>query len=561
MTPLIPQGRTPSSRVPLAASIAWALVAASASGWAPMLALSGVALASVASALATVRRLKRVRKQIREERAVAKGPMGHPGPLMDFVPRAWPGFAKPVHLVELAAAITRSVTEAVEMCFSVPVRHGKTTLLVAAVVWLLLAKPDAQILYVSYAHGFAARQVARALAIARMLGIPLDRESRDDWTTKFGGRVKATGITGQLAGEGFTHIIVDDPHKNRAEAESQIIREGVIEAFWNDIYTRQVPSGTSVFIVHARWHPNDLIGVVSRGDKPFAYINYPAIDALGKALAPFMWAVEKLLEIKAKVGPYVWASLYDGNPKPRGGTLFRTIHAAPIETLLEHTGPSAVTIGLDFARTAKTRSDHHAAVAMRKTQADRKGADGKPRWMYDLLEAVEMRGTITDQRETDGAIVEPGFTRELARMARAYPGCRWAWYAARSEEWLAELVENAVNEELKASGHKGRIRIRILTIDTNQKWLRAQGWGATMNDGLARIASYERDVDPEKCGHMDALVAEHGEFTGQDGNKDNLVDAAVAAHDDLDDVKPGAPPQRGRGTGEGSVADRMSGLF
>jgi len=467
-----------------------------------------------------------------------------------------------VHLGALADAIERSITETVEMCFSVPVRHGKTTLLVAAVVWVLLVRPDAQILYVSYAHGFATRQVARALSIARMLGIPIDRESRDDWTTLFGGRVKATGIAGQLAGEGFSHVFIDDPHKNRAEAESQVIREGVIEAFWNDIYTRQVPSGTSVFIVHARWHPNDLIGVVSRGEKPFAYRNLPAIDQLGKALAPFMWPVDKLLDIKAKVGPYVWASLYDGHPRPRGGTLFRRVTSAAIEVLMEVKGPSTTCIGLDFARTANTRSDHHSAVVMRKSAATRKTAADKPVWMYDVLEAVEMRGTLTDQRDEPGEVIEPGFARELARLARAYPGARWAWYASRSEEWLAETVQKAVNEELAASGDKARVRIRILEITSRDKWLRAQGWGATMNGGLARVASYGRETedDDRKRVHMDALVAEHSEFSGAAGNKDNLVDAAVAAHDDLDDVTPssgGAPPPKRRAPSESEVAGSL----
>ena len=61
------------------------------------------------------------------------------------LPTAWPGYAPPEHLRQLVEAIERSVTETVEIAFSVPVRHGKTTLLVAAVVWLLIVKPDAQI--------------------------------------------------------------------------------------------------------------------------------------------------------------------------------------------------------------------------------------------------------------------------------------------------------------------------------------------------------------------------------------------------------------------------------
>lgn len=516
--------------------------------------------ASVASVFAGIARLRRIQRKVAEERVQKSPPQGHPGPLVDFVPRAWPGFAPPVHLRPLLEAIERSMRETVEMCFSVPVRHGKTTALVAAVVWILLVRPDAQILYVSYSHGFAEKQVSRAMSIARLLGIPLgERQRQDDWTTAFGGRVKATGIAGQLAGEGFTHIIVDDPHKNRAEAESMVIREGVIEAFWNDIYTRQIPSGTSVFIVHARWHPNDLIGVVSKGEKPFAYHNLPAISAAGKALAPLIgWTVAKLIEIRDKVGPYVWASLYQGNPRPRGGTLFRSILTAPLEVMRAITAPSVTGIGLDFARTSSTRSDHHAAVVMRKSASTRLTASGKPKYLHDILEAVEMRSTITDQRAEDGDIIEPGFTRELARLAMSYPGARWSWYGGRGEEWLGETVERAVNETLAAAGAKMRVRIRILPIENNDKWLRAQGYGATWNEGLVRIASLDQDHPAAE--HMDALVSEHGEFNGVKGNKDNLVDAAVAAHDDLEGVVPGGPARPRQGNAPPSEAENIGRL-
>lgn len=526
----------------------------------------GLVLASVWSVISGVQRVRRVWRKLDDERRVKAGVMEHPDGLLDFVPRAWPGFAAPMHLRALAEAIERSLTETVEIAFSVPVRHGKTTLLVAAVVWLLIAKPDAQILYVSYAHGFAAKQVSRAMAICRMLGVPLgDIQRQDEFTTAWGGRVKAVGVTGQITGEGFSHIFVDDPHKSRAEAESQKIRERVVEAFLNDIYTRQLPSGTSVFIVHARWHPLDLIGVLAAGKSPIRYVNLPALTwrgAVAIALAPWMWTVEKLLAIRDKVGPYVWASLYDGNPQPRGGTLFRD--AAVVEPeKMEATGPAAICIGIDLARTARTRSDHHAAVVMRKSAAPsgppvKPGGPRTPRWWYDVLDAVALRGPLTDQRTPSGDVITPGFAREVARLAVKYPGARLAWYSWPSEQWLAETLTNAVNDILRGAG-RPPIQIRLMPIDTREKYTRAQGWAAHWNEGLARVVSVAPE-DPA-AEHIDALVSELVEFTGADGNKDDLADASVAAHDDLEGVTPGAPPARGRGTGEGSEADRYAGLI
>lgn len=515
--------------------------------------LIGLVVLSVYSVISGVQRARRVRRKLREEKRRARAPFPHPGALVDFVPRAWPGFAAPTHLRSLAEAIELSVRETVEIAFSVPVRHGKTTLLVAAVVWLLIVKPDAQILYVSYAHGFAAKQVSRAMAICRLLGVPLgDTQRKDEFTTAWGGRVKAVGIRGQITGEGFSHIFVDDPHKNRLEAESPIIREATIEAFWNDIYTRQIPSGTSVFIVHARWHVNDLIGSVSRATKPIRYLNLPALTwrgAVAVALAPWMWAAEKLLEIKAKLGPYVWASLYDGTPQPRGGTLFKEAVLAVLDAL-QARGQAVTCIGIDLARTARTRSDHHAAVVMRKSPAPpgpplKPGGPPRLRWFCDIVDAIAVRAPLTDQKSESGELIAPGFARDLAKLAQKYPGARIAWYSSPNEEWLAESLQNATNEILLAAGARP-IRITLMPIVSRDKYLRAQSWGSTWNAGLVRVLSVEKDHASAE--HIDALIAQHNEFTGVDGNADDLVDAAVAAHDDLFDIRPGAPTPSGNST-------------
>jgi len=52
-------------------------------------------------------------------------------------------------------------------------------------------------------------------------------------------------------------MVVDDPYKNREEADSEIIREKIWETFNEVVFTRL--EGGSVIVCHTRWHEDDLI--------------------------------------------------------------------------------------------------------------------------------------------------------------------------------------------------------------------------------------------------------------------------------------------------------------
>ena len=93
-------------------------------------------------------------REITGSDAVALGP---PGPLLDFVPKLSPRFSAPTHLAPLADAFERGAAQcgAVQECHSVPVRHGKTTLVHHAIPYILRSDPTRGILYASYAFGFA----------------------------------------------------------------------------------------------------------------------------------------------------------------------------------------------------------------------------------------------------------------------------------------------------------------------------------------------------------------------------------------------------------------------
>lgn len=480
--------------------------------------------------IARVTKLKRLGRQAREVRRREAGPAPDPGPLLDFVPRITVRFRRPTHLIKLSNAVERSTLPGVRVraCFSVPVRHGKTSLVQHAIAWLLAKDPTYRILYVSYAHGFAKKQTAKARELAVRAGVQMGVGRRkDEWHTLAGGFVKGVGIGGQITGEGFTHIFIDDCHKNRAEAESRTIRDGVIEAIFNDILTRLDPRGTSVFVVHARWNMNDAIGVLSRMQPyPFESHNSPALNDNGDALAPWLFTAEQLAELRDTLGPYTWSSLYQGAPRPRAGSLFIDATTAQISL------PKAyrTVIGIDLARSARTRSDHNAAVVLRKNVET---------GVMDVVEAVRARGAIMD-RMRDREIVDEGFVRQVARLATENPGAAIVMYALELEASVVALFEKLLSEKMGRTMHVVSLAIK------GDKYMRAMRYAASWNAGRVRVPGRAKvtekndDTKPddgrgrEEWQHP--FCAQHVEFTGVRGEEDDWVDAGAAAHDYLNPI-------------------------
>lgn len=431
-----------------------------------------------------------------------------PGPLAKWIPQASRHLDEPTHLAPIIAQMERvGRGETIELCISVPPRHGKTTLIVHWIVWLLTQRPDMQILYCSFGERMAKKQTRAMRVLARRCGMPLGEvQTASEWTTAGGGRVKSCGITGAPTGDGFHLIVVDDPHRGRQSAESPAERDTVATAYRDDIYTRQLPAGTSHVICATRWQVDDLIGLMSRpkgeddeGPEPFAIINLPALDDDGHALAPKMWTEAKLARIRSRLGPYAWASLYQGRPVPKGGALF----GAP--TWSEHAPSVAVYRGgVDLARTAKRRSDYQAGVMMARE------LDGS----ITIVDCEHERALLTD-RTTDG-VLEEGFVRPLHAMQRRWRGALLRMYAARDEQSILDLMATH-------STHPVMVRVEVARVD---KWERAQAFAAAWNSGRVRLL--------RTCRYAEAIATQLARFTGADGSEDDIVDACVAAYDEIE---------------------------
>lgn len=250
-------------------------------------------------------------------------------PLLDFVPAVTPRFLRPSHLADLTGAVEKAAQGVPQRWLvSIPPRHSKTETVLHAIAWWLRRRPYDSIGYVSYAADIARSKSREARNYAREAGVQLadDSAALHEWRTPQGGGCLATGVGGPLTGHGVNLLIVDDPFKNRQEADSPTIRENVHQWFTSTAMTRVEPGG-SVIVVHTRWHEDDLIGRLSK-DGGWQVLNLPALSVEGKpsdtgeALWPERWPREALLARKAEVLPWDWDSLYQGAPKPKQGLIF-----------------------------------------------------------------------------------------------------------------------------------------------------------------------------------------------------------------------------------------------
>ena len=148
------------------------------------------------------------------------------------------------------------------------------------------------------------------------------------------GRYMAVGIGGALTGKGAHVLLIDDPHKDRLEADSERERDNVWNWYSAVARTRLYPGG-GVIVLQTRWHENDLAGRLQLHAKEnpdadqWMVVSYPAIatcdDAhrkTGDALHPERYDIDELLRIKATIEPRDWAALYQQNPTPDDGLFF-----------------------------------------------------------------------------------------------------------------------------------------------------------------------------------------------------------------------------------------------
>ena len=207
-------------------------------------------------------------------------------------------------------------------------------------LWALTQNPDLRIAIASYEHGVA-RRWGRAIrdditVNAGTLGLTVrgDLAAQHEWQLDgHEGGVYAAGIGGALTGRAVDLLIIDDPIKDRAQAESRTFRDRAWD-WWTDVGSTRLAPGAPVVLILTRWHHDDLAGrlLAAEDGHRWQVVNIPAeaiddTDPLGRQPGEFMESargrtVEQWARIRTQVGPRTWASLYQGRPSPVSTGIF-----------------------------------------------------------------------------------------------------------------------------------------------------------------------------------------------------------------------------------------------
>lgn len=356
---------------------------------------------------------------------------------------------------------------------STPPQHGKSRSILAALIWLLQADPKKRHAYITYAQQFARDQSTIARYAAQEAGLGLTVESLDRWRTPAGGGLMFSGVGGPLTGSAVDGLmVIDDPVKNRQEAESALYRDRTYDWFTSAALTRLHP-GASCVVVATRWHPEDLSGrLIEQGWKS---INLEAIDADGAALWPEQRPLKWLEEQRDRLGPYDWASLYQGQPRPKGGAVFADAHY--YDELPR--GGYREAWGADWAYTSKSYADYSVAL--------------QGRVYGDALYLTDM---IRQQSEV------PAFLASLKAKG-----------VQRVTSYMSG-TEKAIEQFLAREG----VTVKRLPA-TGDKFARAQPFAAAWNTGKVLL--------PRNAPWLQPLLSEVLGFTGVQDKHDDIVDAGT----------------------------------
>ncbi|KXK03775.1 MAG: Terminase-like family protein [Acidobacteria bacterium OLB17] len=272
-------------------------------------------------------------------------------------------------ICEKLDAVTRGKTK--RLMVFMPPRHGKSELVtIRYAAFRIVHDPTLNIILASYNQKLANRFSRRVKRIVeKFVTMADDRKAAEEWETKAGGGMRAVGVGGGITGFGAGLVIIDDPVKSRADAESTVRRENASLWFNDDIYTRLEPEAP-IILIQTRWHEDDLAGRLIRdmedGEK-WEIVDLPALaeadDALGRkpgeALWPERFSEARLAAIRRRQGSYSFEALYQQRPIPRAGGLFkrewfsRIVERAPEGLVWAR--------GYDLAISTDTRADYTAS--------------------------------------------------------------------------------------------------------------------------------------------------------------------------------------------------------
>lgn len=242
-------------------------------------------------------------------------------------------------------ALIASKLEAVErgeikrLIITVPPRHGKSMLTSNYFPsWYIGRNPEKYIITSTYGQDLSddfgrkiRENVNNPLFKATFPNCSLknDSQAASRMESTKGGLFYGVGVGGPITGRGAHLLLIDDPVKNREEADSETMRRKIWDWYRSTGYTRLMPGGAVVLIM-TRWHEKDLVGMIleNHAHEGWEVINLQAVDEEKReSLWPESYTFEDMMRIKLTMtnegDEYDWHCLYQQDPVPKQGIIFK----------------------------------------------------------------------------------------------------------------------------------------------------------------------------------------------------------------------------------------------
>ena len=226
-----------------------------------------------------------------------------------------------------------------------PPQHGKSSTVTESLpAWYLGRHPEHRVILAGYDSDFAERFCRRNREKIRacgrtLFGVSLGAVDRAQELELDNGRGRliSRGVMAGITGNPAELIVIDDPVKNRQEADSAAFRERLWEEWQNSLKTR-LAAGGRVILIMTPWHEDDLAARILKNEPGAELLRLPLEaeenDPMGRrpgeALCPELGKDEAWLRaFKAgyladpRGGQRAWTALFQCAPRREEGNLVR----------------------------------------------------------------------------------------------------------------------------------------------------------------------------------------------------------------------------------------------
>ena len=203
--------------------------------------------------------------------------------------------------------------------------------------WFLWRNPDKEVVISSYSWDVASNFWRKGREIVQWqeyqnvfpsFKLSKDKSEAANWETVEWGGLYSVWVGGSLTSRGFDIGIIDDPVKDRQEAESPTMQDRIVDWYTSTFYTRRKSQDSAIILMMTRWNVNDLAGYLLEEEKNWGdkweVLTIPAIDEQwNEIIWEWKWDEWYIKEEKSNVSAKDWAALYQQDPIASSSNIFR----------------------------------------------------------------------------------------------------------------------------------------------------------------------------------------------------------------------------------------------